>query len=285
MAVNPRVSTTIRIPGLAKPSRILHISDIHVCRPDPEGPYAEAGRKRYNSIKHRDNAEVERRALRLFDNITAKDFDAVILTGDLVDVLSKSAVDFIHQLLDKCPARLHLVAGNHDSCFPLAKSSAKERPANLEYWSAFGDRRPKLFDRWEIQGLQFLAVDDVHYQIDAEQLAFVRKHLAAGQPTIFVTHIPLSTPRLKELTTLKWKDPILLGETVDDSVRTRWNWDPPVPETGELIDLLKKSTNLHAILAGHVHFGHEEPFSQTAVQLVAPPGFDEAFRIIDFEPQ
>jgi 3',5'-cyclic AMP phosphodiesterase CpdA len=283
MPENFRISTRIRIPGLARSSRILHISDVHVCRPDEEGPYAEAGRRRFAVVK-RDNAEVERRARRLFDNISSKDFDAVILTGDLVDVLSKSGVAFVQEALEKCAAPLHLVGGNHDTCFPLAKCNARQRAANLAYWNGFGERRPKLFDRWEIHGLQFLSVDDTLYQIDAEQLAFVHRHLSTGQPTIFVTHIPLSTPRLRELTVLKWKDPILLGEVADDATRERWNWDPPAPETGELIGMLKSAKNLHAILAGHVHFGHEEMFSETAIQLVAPPGFDEAFRIIDFEP-
>jgi hypothetical protein len=100
-----------------------------------------------------------------------------------------------------------------------------------------------------------------------------------------VIDIPITLPRLRQPTIAKWGDPILMGDEIEESQRELWAWEPDRPETAEFIRLVKTSSNLVAVFCGHVHFAHEEYFSQSATQFVGEPAFDGGFRFIELRPQ
>ena len=276
------VTTRVGVPGWRGAVRVLHITDVHVCHVDRGDAHEGVQRKRAAQMRGA-GCRGEAWARKWMGALGKGDFDAVILTGDLVDFISRSAVAAAKRLLDACRAPLYFVTGNHDwyvlteKGFELADGGLREKR-----WAAVGELRPRAAARWEIKGLQFLGIDDAKYQISGEQVGFVKEHLATGQPTVLAVHIPLTQPRLKELTTIRWKSPILLGERFDGAERAKWQADPPARATGEFLRVVRRAASVRAILAGHVHFGFEERYSGTAVQLVGPPGYEGAFRVVEF---
>jgi len=97
-------------------------------------------------------------------------------------------------------------------------------------------------------------------------------------------HIPLEQPVLRERTVAFWRQPIIMGAEFDPEIRRQWSVEEPVPETAEFIELLRAAPNLHGIFCGHVHFGHEERLSATAMQYVGAPCFEGGMRFFEFQP-
>ena len=71
----------------------------------------------------------------------------------------------------------------------------------------------------DIGGIRFVAVDDSDYQVTQQQLDFVTEQLAAGLPTVLLTHIPVSLPTLRGPTIDRWETPLLLADPDGDPER------------------------------------------------------------------
>ena len=141
------------------------------------------------------------------------------------------------------------------------------------------------YARYELNGIQFLLVDDSTYQISEEQLTFVQTQLASLIPTVLLTHIPLSLPTLRDPTIERWNAPILIGDP-DWQIesRDRWGTGENPSSTLEFVRTLAAAENLVALFCGHIHFPHTDAISPNAVQYVGAPGYDAKSRLVAFQP-
>lgn len=271
----------ISVPGLPRATRILHLTDAHFCLVDEDSPHSTACRERRSRWAAK---EQEDRAKYLLQNAPRTNCDLILLSGDIVDFPSQVSINTVRELLDGSGVPWLYVPGNHDWYFPGQKPDAALRRDQSPHLHPLYNGEPSLYWRHEINGLQILGIDNSTYQIESEQLDFARECLHNGLPTVLMLHIPITQPLLREPTIAKWRDPILLGEHIAEERRPIWAWQEDTAFTAPFIELLYNSPNLVAILCGHVHFAHDEPFGQNAVQLVGAPAFDGGFRLVEFQP-
>ena len=150
-----------------------------------------------------------------------------------------------------------------------------------------------------VNGVNFVAVDDVYYNFTAEQFARMEKEVAKGLPIVLMCHVPLYTPRHHDVE-LKKSGGVCSYETgVPDEKIATWRaprrhlskeeeWrDRRVQQradapTKEFVKYLKAQPLLKAILCGHCHAFWQEPFSQTAVQYVCSATYMGEGYAIDF---
>lgn len=269
---------TIIAPGLKAPTRILHLTDAHFCRAD-EDEHAALCRERNARWQERENQEAN--ATRLLQTARESGAELLLMTGDIVDSPSHASLEYVRGLLDACGLPWLYVSGNHDWYFPYQQAHEDLRSAQYHKIEPLFGGPPRTGWCYEINGLQILGIDNSIYQIENDQLELARAALETGLPTVLLIHIPLTQPGLRAPTIARWRDCILMGETILEEHRANWAWAPDRPATAEFIRLMQKAPNLVAILCGHVHFAHEEAFG-AGVQLVGAPAFAGGSRVIDF---
>ena len=290
------LSATIGVEGLTQPVRVLHVADTHMALiDDRDAEHVATCRGRSNRFGHRhQNRDAQGKPItpeKAFTDMmvaaSSQALDLIALTGDIIDFPSQANVGGVIAGVEIAGAPMLYTAGNHDWIFPTVDGTAP--PAILREawlpalaWLHAGQADYSIRD---ISGVRFLAVDDSTYQISEDQLEFTRKGLAAGLPTIILTHIPLSLPTLRDPTIEKMQSPILLGDPdwpLAD--RRRLGIGEDAPATLEFVRLVANAENLVAILCGHIHFPHVDAVSLQAVQYVTAPGYAGEYRLVELRP-
>ncbi len=273
-------AATIRIEGLSQTVRMLHITDSHVALIDDRDAAHQAACESYcERMASRD--ETFRKMLADADGL---DLDVVALTGDIIHFPSQASVENAVASISQIDVPALYTAGNHDWHFPGVDGRDELRDA---WWPALEPLHHggAAYARYEINGIQFLLVDDSTYRIDQEQLTFVKTHLASPIPTVLLTHIPVSLPTLRDPTIERWNAPILIGDPDwEFESRDRWGTGENPSSTLEFVRTLAAAENLVALFCGHIHFPHTDAISPNAVQYVGAPGYDAKNRLVEFQP-
>ncbi|MFS0866989.1 phosphodiesterase [Microbacterium sp. 179-B 1A2 NHS] len=212
---------------------LLHLSDTHLRAPGPQ---------LFNRV---DGAALLATALA---GIEASGIapDAVVFTGDLVDLGEAAAYDMLRELVepfaDRLGARLLWVMGNHDDRPAFRARLLDEAPADP---SAPYDRVD------ELDGLRVVTLDSSvpgrhHGEIGDAQLAWLRDVLATPAPlgTILAMHHP----------------PVPSVLPLAASVELR--------DQRRLADVLR-GTDVRAIIAGHLHYSTFATFAGIPVSVAS----------------
>ena len=264
-------TATIYVEGLTETVRMLHITDSHIGMVDdretPECVAALQGR--------RTNSDGTLAAMMTEAN--GLDLDLVAWTGDTTQIPSYASVDFLVDQIQEVSVPVLYAPGNNDPEFPSECGGRDEGMARLEPLH----HGHASYNKQVIGGIQFLMLDDSEFQINDEQLAFVKQDLANGLPTVVLMHIPLSIATLRDATMDKWEGivPIkylLLNDPEDNGITE--------PSTAEFMRTLVASDNLVAVFCGHLHINHAGAISPRAVQYVTGRGLDGVKRLVEFRP-
>ena len=167
--------------------------------------------------------------------------------------------------------------GNHDPEFPSECGGRDEGIARLEPLH----HGHASYNKQVIGGIQFLMLDDSLAQINDEQLAFVKQHLANGLPTVVLMHIPLSIATLRPATLELFKGSVPIEYLLLNDPEGK---DITKPSTAEFMQTLVASDNLVAVFCGHLHMNHVDNISPRAVQYVTGRGLDGVKRLVEFRP-
>ena len=196
-----------------------------------------------------------------------KDFDAalersrawgaevVMLTGDIFTFPSYANIEFVERKMKGCGMKWVCIAGNHDWHFEGVKGTDNEQRAEwIRRLTPLYQGADPLMSSYEIGGVRFVSIDDSTYQLFPEQVEFLRKELAKGDPTCLFMHIPLYLPTRPNLYTVGNPD---WGEATDDiwmhENRQKWAKTGQVPESFALRDLAFGASNMVGVFAGHDH--------------------------------
>jgi hypothetical protein len=209
-------------------------------------------------------------------------------TGDMQDFVSEANLDFIAATFGT--GDWYTSAGNHE--FSQYVGGAKE---NAEYKAQSYDKVQAVFPNdltvasRVINGVNFVAIDNVYYYVTAEQHAAIKREFEKGLPVVLMCHVPLYTPEHcrsilasnnglagymtgapLELTETYQQDP---SRPASEQWRNRSVQQRADESTLAFIAWLKEQPLLKAILCGHTHSFYQERFSPTAIQYTVEAGY------------
>ena len=284
--------TTIAV-GAQRPFSAYQVSDTHIVRVDTrdtdEKARLAARRGRFSLWgEHYLDATIAR----------AKAEDALLLhTGDLIDFVSEANLDLASGHLSD--GDWIASCGNHE--FSRFVGEAREDAA---YKQGSFDRVQKAFPNELtfasriINGVNFVVLDDVYYNVTEEQHARFEAEVKKGLPIVLLCHVPFYTPKLADfvMKAVNNKCAYVTGapdalvdtylggknETGENAWRSRAVQQRADKSTREFVRWLHEQKLLKAILCGHLHYHFEEPFSATATQYVCAATFKGMARAISF---
>ena len=268
------IETKITV-GAKSPFKIIHIADTHMTYADMRDNERKVELAERRSQYYRGAEEVLALA-----SSTSKELSCPIFhTGDLSDFVSVANLERVKAFVDDNDVMLS--AGNHEFSQYVgeAKEDAAYREQSLAKVQAVYKNDIRASAR-EINGVNFILLDDGYYKIDEGQVAFLRSELERGLPTVIVMHTPMYEPELYAIERRHHPCGYLLAvpdEIVNTSERGRsQRADAP---TWEAVNLIKGSQNVKAVIAGHVHRDYENMLTDSIIQLTTDC---ETVRVIEF---
>jgi predicted MPP superfamily phosphohydrolase len=251
----------IKIPGVQKKLRILHISDSHITFPGEKDKEFESYSNRmakaymdevdYRTKKPLTGAEA---FSKLMDKAVEQKIDLIALTGDIINYPSEHAVNFVLGELKRTGIPFVYVSGNHDWHFEGMKGSDfelrqtwRERFLKSLYEGNDYDCSARMMN-----GIDIIAIDNSTYQITAKQLEFYRREKAKGLPMVLLMHIPVYMETNDECC-MGWPR---WGAATDHLYqlerREQWSEKGNSRETLDFCNEIQSTKNV-VVLAGHVH--------------------------------
>ena len=269
------IETKITV-GATSPFKIIHLADTHMTYADMRDGERKVALSEKRSQYYRGAEEVLALA-----SSTSKELSCPIFhTGDLSDFVSLANLERAKAFVNDND--VVLAAGNHEFSQYVGEAieDAAYRNQSLDKVQAVYKNDIRTFSR-EINGVNFIFLDDGYYKIDEGQLAFLRAELERGLPSVIVMHTPLYEPELYAIERRKHDCGYLLGvpdELVDGYGSERAKLQRADATTWEAIDLIKSTPSVKAIIAGHLHRDYENMLTDSILQLTTDC---EAVRIIE----
>ena len=203
----------------------------------------------------------------------------LLCAGDIWDFVSIANLEAARSLFAK--ADWFACVGNHE--FSQYVGEAREDAA---YKALSADRVASVwpndivFASRIVNGVNFVALDNVYYNFTETQLSLLEREVAKGLPIVLMCHVPLYTPG-HYAHEMRRTDGVCSYEIgVPDELIDTWpKEDRRVQQRADaatkvFIDYLKAQPLLKAILCGHNHSFFSERISPTAVQYVCPGLYD-----------
>lgn len=256
--------TKIHIPQLEQDYEIWFMADSHVIVEDgsEDEQTAAYAAERKPGFANESGFSSDVIFSQFIDKANEEKPDLVLLGGDIIDFPSKANVDFLTSELQRLEVPYIMTYGNHDWTFPW------------EYMTEAGSAtyRPMLEDAMgdavlELEDLVVVSADNSSNQVAPESMEVVNQAYALDKPVILLLHVPLSTEELIDKAKENWANPVTLGMQVHGGIA-------PNESSTELWHMTHDDESMiKAVLAGHVHFAHEEALSDATVEVVTDAGF------------
>ena len=248
---------TIPFPGM-KRTVLYHFSDCHLAVADDTSTpdeVAEAAKRtkefddcrKWFSDHCKEPFDPALTARDYFEEILAatKDGDALLCAGDLAEYFNGATLRYLDQAV--AGRTFMSVCGNHDL------------PERIPDGYAFSGVKAPV-QTLELETLTVVGFDDSHRVITPEQLAALRTLLAGEKPLVLLLHIPFALPE---------NEAMLRG----CGEYFRLNHDDCPAENLEFVRLITENPQrIVAVLAGHLHFNHTCPITDTLTQFVSSQG-------------
>ena len=254
----------VHIPELASDYEIWYLADSHII---VENGNEDEQTKAYASERkpgfmHESGYSSDVVFSQFIDMANEQKPDLVLLGGDIIDFPSEANVAFLKSELQRLAVPYIMTYGNHDWTFPweymTEEGKAKYRPMLEEV----------MTDHYaEFTDLTVVAVDNSSNQVEVDSMESLTNVTENGKPMILLMHVPLSTEELIAKAKENWANPVTLGMQVHGGIA-------PNEASTELWHMTHDDESMiKAVLAGHVHFAHEEALSDATVEIVTDAGF------------
>lgn len=264
--------TEIVIPGLTKEYKFVQITDIHVAHLDEQSSeedrrLAEKSHAKWFSLKKEMATKAGEISPDWCDGKTAEEMmellgehaetfgaDALLISGDAVDFDSGACIRFMQDYIARRKVPVIYIPGNHEhwdetethrNCYDLLEPVMPS--------PAF-----RVFDYGEFE---IVALDNARKDATEEQIAALEAECAKGKPIILLVHIPINLGYFKTVVRSQVGHYFLFGVEYDtDNAR-------------KMVDVIARpDNNIHAILAGHIHYTAEGEFADGRMQYSTSSG-------------
>lgn len=276
--------TTIKI-GLARPLRVLHITDNHLPLCD------ERDDERKQAIAARKADKCDEMAAYLNEEVAyaEENCDLIVHSGDLIDFVSKANVDFARELLKK--EKILFIAGNHDYSQYVGEAW-EDMNYRMNGYMSMGYNGSGLgvdmfFTSRVVGNVNFVGIDDAYHQVEDWQTTRLRMEVAKGLPVVLFLHAPLFEQSLYERSIEFWKDGSAYVVGCDEAhllsyPEFRAMEQRPTDATKRFVEYVNSEPQIKAVLAGHLHFSFESKLPGGAMQYVTGRGDRGCVREIIF---
>lgn len=242
--------------GIEKPFSFLHFTDTHIHRADER----DSEKIRALSLK-RDS--VYPTAEKDFEEIskTAREKGELLIgTGDMIDFMSFPNRELITDFRKN--NNCYLMAGNHD--FRPMGGMKYDVPSSriLNYEAVEDMLGTKLgFDSFIINGVNFVAIDNVYYRFTEKQLLQLTDEVSKGLPVILLLHVPLFHIDLynaKVVGERKYASVVSVPEELmKEYPEDRYIQQKEDEATHRMTQYILSEGNIKAIICGHLHIDRE----------------------------
>lgn len=278
--------------GAAKPFKAVQLGDVHMVRVDSSDDQRKIAlaAARYQEMK------LGEHYLEEAIGIARKKHAVLLHVGDMIDFVSHANLEYAGMIFGSDD--WFACAGNHE--YSRYVGEANE---NAEYKAGTFDEVSKEFPNnltfasRVINGVNFVAVDDVYYNFTAEQLALMKREVAKGMPIVFMCHVPFYAPRHYR-SQLKKTNGLCSYETgIPDELISTWKkidypedqlWrDRRVQqradaETKDFVKYVESEPLVKAVLCGHTHDFSKERISPFAKMYVCGAVYEGTANLLEF---
>lgn len=279
------IETVLTSKTASRSFSFCHITDSHLVFSDPDDDA-----QKLQNVESRRGCFENPSGLSIrgcFEEQTAyakENSDFVLFTGDILDFPAKTSLAFFEKTMGDFP---FLYAwGNHDWNYAWEKEDRALLPERTALYEMYGVKQPGMRVD-ELYGVLFVGLDNTDYQFTEEECVFVEAQLQKGKDVILYFHIPLYAKTLCPDVAHYWGKPIVVG--MDEARLRKDNLTPAMQVTAatvHMLDILEKyKQNVLAVIAGHIHFSHEDKTPFGFSQYVTEAGCYGTLRRISIMPK
>ena len=280
------IFTTVPVKGLKRDFRILHFTDLHACALD-EAEKAAMEPVRRDYIPPRQGlfgggrpypSEAALPALMGYgEEVSA---DLVLMTGDIIDFPSEANLTLLKTCVDACKVPVLYITGNHDWSYAddyHTENAAATYLTRVDAISGAADHAAV----YEDDNVLVCAVDSSPDRIRKETLeaylTAARRAKAYGKALILALHVPVHAETLVEDTVRVWRQELTIGEGA-------FGANDPATMTFYNAVAVESDLAPDVVIAGHVHFDHEDLFPNGTPQYITDIACDGHCRVLTLTP-
>jgi Icc-related predicted phosphoesterase len=271
MIISP-IETELKIKGIKNDYTFLHVTDTHLTLfSDSDTKEVKASSySRSQVFMTSDGIPSGERLPGFFHYAEKINADMIFLTGDIADFPTETNIEVITDNIKKCKIPSLFVLGNHDWSFEWDYHSQNTKDTYIPKYKDLSGGNID-FQVKEFEDLQIIAINNSENQVSQEQYELTKSQLENGLPTILIMHVPIYIESLAVDTISVWGRPILMGP----GGVTPSDW------TTQFYNLItNEDNNVQAIIAGHLHFDHEDEFLPGRMQIVTQNATEGHCRVI-----
>jgi predicted MPP superfamily phosphohydrolase len=200
IVTSPGETAVIKIPDLNSSLKIMQITDSHISIADASEAnlmqFGERMHKAYqNSHKHY-RLDTTETTIEYLDDVLQKakdeNVELLLLTGDIVNFPSDVSVKYVYDRLIKTGIPWLYTSGNHDWHYegmPGTNDSLRILWSDKSLLPLYNGHNPLYYSEI-IHGINFVAIDNSTYEVNSDQIEFMKDQLIKKEPIILISHIP-----------------------------------------------------------------------------------------------
>lgn len=283
--------------GIQTPFQAIHLTDSHINKIDKRNFGKLA--KRFEKQTSKNNAIYREMYLMDAVHYAESHNDMMVLhTGDFLDMYSEAGLDYaacIFKRLKNCIA----CVGNHEFLNVVGHGVPTDEVRG-ELYETVQSAYPNdiIFASRIYNGVNFVAFDNVNYNISKEIFKKMKAEVKKGYPIVILCHIPLYIPeyiqhRLDQRGgAAKGAAASVMGAPAeitdkfagDDEKKSGARYEQRATDlTIEFTEWLRTQDCVKAILCGHNHRVHAERFSPSCIQYTMPASYAGNIDLITFK--
>ena len=266
------INKEIKIPGLKRTYRILHVTDAHITLWDERDEDtvitdgSHAGKKLASEFGARrarhftvDGVSTNDNFAALCDSLKAAGpsfADVVVFTGDILDFYTDAAFEFMVENIEKLPMPYMFVMGNHDEIF-----SSHSKEFTLDRFAKLCGGSYKI-QKFKLGELTLVGSYNAHYAYSVETLELIAAAIKDEDNVLMFQHVPINTPSIENFTEENGLHNIVIGAK---DCQNKGNSRELIMN---LID--RDGSPVRALICGDSHYNYSGPLTDSISQHVSP---------------
>lgn len=255
--------------------QFVYMSDLHLSVVNNEESDEQIKQDIYDRNKAfygDENSTIAKNTLKeIIDYTNKRNVNALLLGGDIIDSPSDSSISFLRESLNNLKTDYLYTLGNHDWSFGWDYHTENARNTQIPKFEEFMEDTDVSY--LEYEDLIILAINSSTAQIEEQSLDKIREVLEKKKPTIVMMHVPISTPKIAEMSKILRNNRVsAVGEGGIE----------PTEATQKAIDMiLSDEYKVFYILGAHVHVCMEDDLTEKVHEYITEASFNGAINVIN----